>query len=373
MSNEHFFDESLEQSRIKAEIVSKYFWAWANIIKPTAKRSGNRIAYIDLFAGPGRYKDQTKSTPLLVLERAIADSDMSQMLVTMFNDANIDNTRSLEQAISEIPGISTLKYPPVIKNDEVGENIVKIFEQLNLIPTLFFVDPWGYKGLSLRLINSVLKNWGCDCVFFFNYNRISMGLSNPKVEDHMNALFGEGKATDIRPRLNNLTPEERELTIVNEIAQALREMGGRYVLPFRFRNEKGTRTSHHLIFVSKHFRGYEVMKSIMAPQSSEENEGVPTFEYNPASARQPLLYLFRPRPIEELKTSLLEDFSGQTLSMREIYERHSVDTPYIDTNYKEALRQLEAEGKILTDKPADKRQKRNGVVTFADNVSVTFP
>jgi len=368
-----FFDESLEQSRIKAEIVRKYFWAWAKIIMPSVKKSATpRIAYIDLFAGPGRYKDQTKSTPILVLETAIADQEMRQMLVTIFNDANSDNTRSLEQSINELSGIDSLRYKPVIQNDEVGENIVRLFEQVNLVPTFFFVDPWGYKGLSLRLINSVLKDWGCDCIFFFNYNRISMGLSNEKVEHHMNALFGEDRAAQIRPRLAGLAPDERELTIVNEIAQALRDMGGRYVLPFRFRNEAGNRTSHHLIFVSKHFKGYEVMKGVMAKQSSEENEGVATFEYNPASTRQPLLYLFRPRPISELKQSLIDTFQGQTLTMREIYERHSVDTPYIDTNYKEALRQLEAEGDIVADPPVDQRPKRKGVVTFADEVRVTF-
>jgi hypothetical protein len=27
-----FFDESSEQSQIKAQIVSKYFWAWAKVI-----------------------------------------------------------------------------------------------------------------------------------------------------------------------------------------------------------------------------------------------------------------------------------------------------------------------------------------------------
>ena len=60
----HFFDETTEQSAIKAKILSDYFWAWAKVIIPTAKKSPrNRIAYIDLFAGPGRYKDGTKSTP----------------------------------------------------------------------------------------------------------------------------------------------------------------------------------------------------------------------------------------------------------------------------------------------------------------------
>src|SRR6266700_505037 len=180
-----FFDESTQQSRIKATIVRDYFWAWANVILPTAKRSHGRIAYIDLFAGPGRYKDGTKSTPLLVLESAIADEHMREHLVTLFNDADKENTAALQKEIDNLPDIGKLKYKPQVEAEEVGDKIVAMFEEKSLIPTLFFVDPWGYKGLSLGLINSVLKNWGCDCVFFFNYNRINMGLNNQAVEDHM--------------------------------------------------------------------------------------------------------------------------------------------------------------------------------------------
>ena len=78
---ESFFDESTEQSQIKAKIVSDYFFAWAKVIT-TVQRS-DRIAYIDLFAGPGRYKDGTMSTPLMVLERAIRDPVIAERLVTL--------------------------------------------------------------------------------------------------------------------------------------------------------------------------------------------------------------------------------------------------------------------------------------------------
>jgi len=70
MAGSTFFDESTDQSQVKTAIVSKYFWAWAHVISPFAKKRGTRIAYIDLFTGPGRYKDGTKSTPLLILEQA---------------------------------------------------------------------------------------------------------------------------------------------------------------------------------------------------------------------------------------------------------------------------------------------------------------
>src|SRR5260221_6551393 len=113
MKNQSFFEESSEQSQIKARIVAKYFWAWAKVIIPAVKRQkSGRIAYVDLFAGPGRYNDGTKSTPLLVLERAIEDPDMRQMLVTYFNDGLGDNAKLLEKAVRELPGIEKLTYPP---------------------------------------------------------------------------------------------------------------------------------------------------------------------------------------------------------------------------------------------------------------------
>jgi len=372
MESRKFFDESREQSEIKATIVTKYFWAWAKVVIPSARKWSNKIAYIDLFAGPGRFKDGTKSTPLLLIEKAIQDPVMREMLVTLFNDANEDFSKSLEQAISEILGIDQLKYPPQVQNFEVGEKIANMFNEMQLIPTLFFVDPWGYKGLSLDLVGSVLKDWGCDCIFFFNYNRINMGLSNPLVVDHMNALFGRERADILREELEPLSPTDRELVIIEELTNALQIKGGKYVLPFRFRNERGSRTSHHLIFVSKNIRGYEIMKEIMAKESSKSDQGVPSLEYNPPDKRFPTLFELS-RPLDELEEMLSVEFAGVTLSMKQIYDQHHVGRRFIKRNYKEALRNLEAQGQIITDPPAEKRRMREGKVTFADKVMVTFP
>lgn len=368
MSAEAFFDDAKEQSVVKATIVAKYFWAWAKVIISTVKssRGSRKIAYIDLFAGPGRYEDGTKSTPLLILEKAIQDNDMRQMLVTIFNDKDERNVRSLERSINELPGVEQLTHTPIIRHQEVGKKIVEEFEQMRLIPTLIFVDPWGYKGLSLRLVNAVLKDWGCDCIFFFNYNRINMGVNNRFVEEHINALFGDEHAKALRSKLVNLSSEERELMIVEELSQALKGSSQRYVLPFRFRNDRGNRTSHHLIFVSKHFKGYEIMKGIMAKESSTSTQGVPSFEYNPADIRQPFLFELS-RPIDDLAEMLLSDFAAQTLTMKQIYEKHNVGKPYIKANYKSVLLQLESEGKIQ----ADPSERRKG--TFGDDVKVTFP
>jgi three-Cys-motif partner protein len=365
-----FFDETTAQSAIKAKIVSDYLWAWAKVLIPTVRARGDRIGYIDLFAGPGRYVDGTKSTPLLVLEKAIADADMRRMLITLFNDADPENVTSLEREIATLPGIDTLKHKPIVQNEIVDTEVAELFSGANVIPSFFFIDPWGYKGLSLTLINSVLKDWGCDCVFFFNFNRINMGVTNDAVAPHLDALFGESRANTLRELLPTLAPPDRELTILEHLSEALKEKGATYVLPFCFKNELGNRTSHHLIFVTKHPKGYQIMKSIMARESSSTEQDVPSFDYNSAPPNPQMRFLFAlGRPLHDLEGMLLEAFAGQTLAARQIFERHNVGTRFIERNYKSVLKRMEASGVIKTNPPASSRKKN----TFADRVRVTFP
>jgi three-Cys-motif partner protein len=375
MSTDRFFEESREQSRIKAEIVEKYFDTWAGIVIGAQKRLGDdarkqRVVYVDLFAGPGRYKDGADSTPLRILAKAISKPEYSERLVTIFNDKDENHVRSLEEAIRGLPGVEKLRYPPEVWNEEVGDRIAAGFEEIRTVPVLAFVDPWGYRGLSLRLVNALIKDWGCDCIFFFNYARINAGLSNPAVREHMEALFGRERAHSLSLRLEEMrTPLQREAEIVEKLAEALQDSGGgprRFVLPFCFKNEAGTRTTHHLVLVTKHFKGYDVMKGIMAKASSKCEDGVPSFTFSPAAGReQPLLFKLS-RPLEDLREMLLSDFAGRTATMRAIYEEHSVDTPYVSGNYKDVLRRMEEAGEIVT---SGRKTKRG----FSDDIEVTFP
>jgi three-Cys-motif partner protein len=373
MSGSDFFRESMEQSLIKITIVSKYFGVWARIMLRNLKKyGGDKIAYIDLFCGPGRYDDGTPSTPLLILEQAIQNEELRCRLVTWFVDEIPKYVDTLKDEIRKLPGIQRLAHQPFVANATTGDEIASFFENRRNIPTLLFLDPWGYKGITLRLIKSILKDWGCDCIIFFNYNRINPGLDNPAVKRRMDSMFGETRATQLRHELQGLQPNERELTIVNEFGTALRDAGGNFVLPFCFKQANGKRTSHYLVFVTKHVLGYLKMKETMAKCGSETEQGVPTFQYAPASARQQMLFEYS-RPLDDLEMILLDDFSGQTIQMKEIFERHHVGTPYIEPNYKEALTKLEERKAISTDPPVERRQKRQGKPTFGSTVLVTFP
>ncbi|RYE46697.1 MAG: three-Cys-motif partner protein TcmP [Hyphomicrobiales bacterium] len=362
-----FFDERTDQSEVKARIVQKYFYAWATVVTPTAEKMEGKIAYIDLYAGPGRYKDGAASTPLLVLQHAIDNPKMAKMLVAYFNDANKNNTSTLQTEIDALLGIKTLAHKPAVTCGEVDDDAAKFFAETNLIPSFSFVDPFGYKGLSLKIVKGVIKDWGCDCVFFFNYNRINAGINNDLVRTHINALFGEKRADELRKAIEGKQPDLRESLVLEALAQEIKALGGTFVLPFTFKNAAGTRTSHKLIFVSKHFKGYDIMKSIMAKESSTHDQGVPSLTYSPADADMPLLFSLQ-RPLEALEGDLLSTFKGQVVTFDSIYKSHSVDTPYIRTNYRDTLMKLERDGRISCASITGKRK----AFTYPEHVLITF-
>jgi three-Cys-motif partner protein len=358
-----FFSRQTEASRIKAEIISKYFPGWANVIRSRA----TKMAYIDLYAGRGVYDDGAESTPLLVLRHAVADSKVRQMLVTIFNDRK--HADELRANIEKLPDIDKLKFKPAVSSMEVADETAKLFKKMKLVPTLALLDPWGYKGITRDLIHSLLKDWGCDLIFFFNYNRINMGITNKKVGKHMEALFGPAWLASLREAVPGLRPLRRERVILAALKRGLKEVGAEYIRPFRFLKSNG-RMSHCLIFVTKDFKGVEIMRDVMAGMSSRTEDGVASLTYDPRPVNTAQLQLARPSPLDRLQATLLHDLAGETLTVRAIFEQHSGDSRFTFKNYQEALRRLE--GRVTVVRPSG-RMKHNGRPTMPPGAIVTFP
>lgn len=366
--SDDFFREQQDQSVVKTQILTKYFVAWSNVMISEAKRRSGRLGYIDLFCGQGRYEDGSESTPLMVLRRAIDHPDLREMLLTRFVDADEKKTARLAKEIEQIEGIESLKYPPEIVTAEITDEVIqKLFGGMRLVPSLLFVDPWGYRGLSRGVVRTIVSNWGCDAVFFFNYNRINPALNNPLVRDHVSAIFGDDRADRLDHELEGLSPQERESRILEALTQAMKEMGTPFVLPFCFKNAAGSRTSHYLIFVTKHPLGYKIMKHIMAGESTSKSQNVASFAYCEADISCPLLFDLS-RPLDDLEDMLLQEYAGRKLTVNEVFEAHNVGRPYTESNYKSVLRQMHSDGKIQCT-----RQKPWRSGSMPGDVMVIFP
>jgi three-Cys-motif partner protein len=357
MVDKSWFEKPTEQSIVKARIVVSYFTAWSNVMKGVLSGSNTprKMAYVDLFAGPGAYEDGTETTPLLILRKAVDDSFLKGHLAAFFNDKDAESIESLECRIREIAGFNDLRFKPQFSSDEVGERFTRWLERTDLSPSLSFIDPWGYKGLSLRLINACIKGWGCDCLFFFNYSRINRSLAVDLFKSHFEEIFGHTRLKEVISRIDTLVPHDREMLIIETLCEALKERCADYVLPFRFKEYNGKRTSHHLFLVTKHFKGYNIMKGILTKESTKKYQGVGEFEFAPVLGyQQSFLELFH-RPVDELAEKMYLKYKEKQIKFDELYEHESVDTYFIEKHFRSAFHKLEELGKLRINLPNRKR------------------
>lgn len=373
MGSRFTFDVPKEQSAVKTAIITKYFTAWCNIMKSRLKK----IGYIDLFAGPGIYEDGTKSTPIIVLEKIISDKLLSEKVVTLFNEKDENRYSELKRNVSSLDGIERLSHKPIIINKEVNHSTAEYFKKTNLIPCFSFIDPAGYCGLTLDLIISLSKDYGSDLIFFFNYNDINRGLTNEKVISHMELLFGKETYQVLKNKVNSTSEASvRELIIINELAQSIKDNGINYVLPFRFQFEGKNRTSHYLIFASKKFLGYKIMKEIMYGEGEKDSEGVGKFEFIPSSDRMytqlSFIDMFN-SSLKELKLHLTRTYKGRKVNLLSLYKEDSIGNRYLIKHYKQVLLELEEEGKIICNPPRELRRKYKGKPTLNEKtVKIKF-
>ena len=328
---------------------------------------------MDLFSGPGRYDDGNPSTPLFILENAVnhKNQKVRNTIQLTYNDSDPQNVEKLKSEIEKFPGIKAIKISPEIYDLKINNEFVKLFEDMTTIPTLSFIDPWGYKGLSLKLVRALVKDWGCDSIFFFNYRRINPGIENEVLKKPISNVFTEEVLLELRKKVLGKDPFEREKIILQAVEDVFKGWGMNYVLPFPFKSKSGKRTTHYLIFVTKNILGYNIMKDIMAKSSSSHIQNVPSFEYNPTASkiRQLSLFFEFEKPRDKLEKMLLNEFAGMNLTMGRIYERHNVGKHYIRKNYKEALLNLENQGKIKTNRTQSRCRKG----AFPNKMLVTFP
>lgn len=369
--NEAFFSDQTEQSATKAHIVSSYFTAWAGVIK----KWDCKMAYIDLFCGPGRYDDDKPSAPLQIIQSTLRDPVLAGKMMFLFNDYDQANIKSLQQEISALDTDGKLTQIKYFTETMDIDTHSRLHIPRN-VPVLSFVDPFGYKGLTRELINKLIANSGSDCIFFFNYNRINMALSsNTKFDEHLIGIFGEERTKSLKVQLATLSPSQREPVVINALIEALIEDKGNYVLPFKFYSAEMLRTSHFIVFVTKNPVACKIMKQIMYSNSAKDNDGVATFSFEDSrnfvdSCSQ--LSLFD-GPIKALERAMISKYHGRTVTVQRLCDEVDCDftNHFVSKNVTDILKRLEPEGEI-TVISGRKVKMRGGVPTMPKNAIIQF-
>jgi hypothetical protein len=124
---------------------------------------------------------------------------------------------ALKLAVSELSNLKAIKYAPIVERAEITSESHLQFAKLSLVPAFLFFDPFGYKTLSVNMIQSILKNPGSECIFFFNYNRINPAIQNPVVRKIVDAIFGKARVDKLQAILPTLDNAGTEAAIIGAL------------------------------------------------------------------------------------------------------------------------------------------------------------
>lgn len=347
-----FFKKQTPSSRIKASIVAEYFPQYCKIL---LKKPQPEIRYLDLFAGPGMYEDESHSTPLLIANSCANDPVLPKKVRFLFNDNQYSNQLRMNFFKHFTPG--TFHYEPHFGDKTVGEDerilnyLTKDVITPNPHPTLLFFDPWGYKGIDTLVLAKFLENWGNEIFLFVNIKRIHAAIENDKFDELMLSLFPTTIDEIRKSRRYKATVYERLNLIMDNLANEFKKAvkGSLFHCAFKFQEEDSLATSHFIIHFTKHPKGYELVKQIFYDfdniGASLDKDGNYTFDAKKMGQSICVLN-FGDENIEALSRSLLEKYRGQKLSAKSLFDEHHPTTKFCGSHYAKTLRWMAEVGKI---------------------------
>ena len=324
MPNDHF-KVYREHTSVKHAILKDYLNAWVPILSSWNKR----ICYIDGFCGPGSYEARGSiynGSPIIALKVAKEFSGKAE-LVCIFIDKNKDYCEALGYRIHEL-GLEGKYY---IEHAEFEEVITALLDKVaNLVPAFCFIDPFGYSGLPLRVIERFLQRPATEAFINFMYEPISRFITVKAQHPYMDELFGTRKWRYVLG--HDFQQDEREIFVRDLYHQQLKTCA-KYVWPFQLKDPVRGRTIYYLFHCTNHRKGIKVMKEVMYRAGTNG-----TYSYQGKESSQMSLFSAEPS-IKELDESLLDKFAGSKVTFNEIIDS-TLDWPFIEKHYREVLNKL---------------------------------
>jgi three-Cys-motif partner protein len=330
--------EADPHTRAKHAILREYMKRWLPILSRQAKNvgSGQRLLYVDGFAGAGEYSNNAPGSPLVAIDAAAQHChDFNVPIVFVLVEKRKDRCDHLKKLIATkkqaILGSKHLVVEP-IEGDcetELLRIIGKHKEQgKKLGPAFFFLDQFGYSSVSIDLVKQILSEEVCEVFTYLNWNLLHPFMTDQTKWAGISKAFGGDEWKSVL-ELNGQAKEERFKDVY---VTALRDRGGaKYAFPFAMR-DKDDRVIYWLFFCTNNIRGLEEMKKSM--WTVDRSGG---FEFSDKHATQ-VGHLFTVDD-EWLANHLFAEHENKTMTVGEVREYVLTKTPC--HSFRDALALLE--------------------------------
>lgn len=324
-----FWRERAEQSAVKHKLLEKYLAAW---VKKLGSRH-RKLLYVDGFAGQGEYEDGSLGSPLIAVRVAGRVYKKGNFLC-IFIEKDGECFENLETKIKSTSVPSHIHI--ITKKDAFANVAAEILDDVekkgyNLAPSFWFIDPFGFKGFPLPLVERIMDNRWAEILVTFVARDISRFLKNPSNEKPLNELYG----SEVWKEALRLRSPDRDKKLRDLYIKCLKDEGiAHYVNSFQVNMPQQLRTIYYLIHATNHFDGFKIMKDVMY------TTGTPgAFAYMGPEEGQ--LQLFSGQPMG-FKDYLSKRFRGKTLTFDQVLQMSYEETDLIEKHYREAIKEMES-------------------------------
>ncbi|HLG69796.1 MAG TPA: three-Cys-motif partner protein TcmP [Chloroflexota bacterium] len=175
----------------KHELLRRYPGAWFPIL--TFQGYHGRVGYIDGFSGPGIYEGGEPGSPLIALRTLVEHPRFDQLAKTEFVFLFIEKDRarfeSLRSEIQKFWAAVPTGQPPNVKYQVANAEFADVAEELvaklgangrQIAPTFAMIDPFGWKGVPMKIIAELLAAPRTEVFFTFMYDSINRWIEHPE-------------------------------------------------------------------------------------------------------------------------------------------------------------------------------------------------
>ena len=334
-------------TRAKHDVLMRYLLAWFPILGQSAFP---HVAYIDGFAGPGRYSGGEDGSPIIALKAALKYRDrIRPQLSFLFVEQNQDRADMLDSIVQEmeIPRQFDVK---IIGGSTFDEELARFLEgQPRDTPTFAFIDPFGWTGIPFSSIRRILTSPHCEVLVTFMYEEINRFAGIPNQADNFDTFFG---TTDWREVDVISDPAERNRRFRDLYIRQLQTSAyARHVRSFEMQNTRNV-TDYYLFYATNSLLGLKKMKEAMWKVD-------PTGEFTFSDATNPnqfVLFIKEPQ-LDILQSQIVGYFQGKEASIQEIEDFVIEKTAFRETHYKKVLKGIEHGGGLEVINPTPDRRR----------------
>lgn len=383
------------QTKVKHEILKQYLVKWGGIISQGLQLYNSQkphlytgFVYVDCFAYKGRYTENgsiVHGSPLIGIDaldrlyQSVKESASGRKISTYTILVEEDKTNysdlldSLRSAgygerIVENALLETLRPGQIaVFHGDYREYLDEIvaFTDRGFTWSLYFIDPYGSKGIDLASIKEVVKQSDADAIIYYPYSDIQRKTGavlndTPQHNSHINMkyiddLYGGGQWRKVVQSTGTGKLVMGDLVQLYE--QVLRSIDPDVAvkkIPLRFPDRDSI--FYYLFLLTRDGTGALEMNKIL--DAAEIRQYDYRQEIRLGETEQPQLIGIeqefkamdtrRPKPsksdIVQLKEAIYPAFKGKTVAYRSVL-KHLANGPYYSEDVKKAMNELKKEGK----------------------------